>query len=154
MIDSVDKKFKDSSNDLAVLELDEKVYLPAYATFQETHHDGDQIIIIGNILGGMKWYVSYGIISGDWNQYVLMDGTMTHGDSGGPWINTAGEVVGLSDWGMEGDNGEELPVKGGVSAAVIKKFLGRMGNKAIPPSETYTVRQSEHTKRRLLCQSN
>lgn len=138
---------EDSHNDLAVLELDEKVELPAYATFQEKHHDGEPIIIIGNILGGMQWYVSYGIISGDMGPYILMDGTMTHGDSGGPWINMKGEVVGLSDWQM-GDEEPESSIKGGVSAKTIKKFLKRNAKPVIPTEpDTYTVRKSDHTRR-------
>lgn len=138
---------EDSMHDLAVLELDEKVELPEYAKFQETHHDGEPIIIIGNILGGMQWYVSYGIISGDWAGYILMDGTMTHGDSGGPWINAAGEVVGLSDWQL-GDTEPESAVKGGVSAKRIKIFLGEHKARSIPSTDVYTVRQSDPTQKR------
>jgi len=114
----------DSAHDLAILEIDEKVIIPHYATFQEAHYDGEPITIIGNILGGMQWYVSYGIISGDWDGYLLMDGTMTHGDSGGPWINEKGEVVGLSDWVLS-DTGPESAVKGGVSAKNINALLKR-----------------------------
>lgn len=133
-------------DDLAVLELDEKVELPAYATFQEVHHDGEPILIIGNILGGMRWYVSYGIISSDWAGYILMDGTMTHGDSGGPWINTKGEVVGLSDWQL-GDEEPESAIKGGVSAKRIKLFLRDSKSTIIPAADVYTVRQSDPTQR-------
>lgn len=138
---------EDSHNDLAVLELDEKVELSAYATFQEAHNDGQPIIIIGNILGGMHWYVSYGIISGDWAGYILMDGTMTHGDSGGPWINMKGEVVGLSDWQM-GDEEPESSIKGGVSAKTIRHFLGSSKKAVISTTEVYTVEQSDPTQRR------
>lgn len=114
--------FGNAEKDLAILVLDEPVNLPAYATFQEAHYDGEPITIIGNILGSMHWYVSYGIISGEWDDYLLMDGTMTHGDSGGPWINEKGEVVGLSDWGLE-DSGPKEAIKGGVSAKNINAFL-------------------------------
>ncbi len=114
--------FGDERHDLAVLEIDEAVILPHYAMFQEKHYDGEPVTIIGNILGAMQWYVSYGIISDDWDGYLLMDGTMTHGDSGGPWINEAGEVVGLSDWQL-GDKEPSAAVKGGVSAKTINEFL-------------------------------
>lgn len=141
---------EDSKNDLAVLELDEKVELPVYATFQEGHWDGEPIIIIGNILGSMHWFVSYGIISGEWAGYLLMDGTMTHGDSGGPWINEKGEVVGLSDWQL-GDEEPESAIKGGVSAKAIDKFLRESKPAAVQSSaDAYTVRQSEPTKRKAL----
>lgn len=136
---------EDGRHDLAVLELDEKVELPAYATFQEDHHDGQPIIIIGNILGGMQWYVSYGIISGGWAGYILMDGTMTHGDSGGPWINAKGEVVGLSDWQL-GDEEPGASIKGGVSAKRINIFLGEHRHHIAASSDVYTVRQSDPTQ--------
>lgn len=139
--------YEDRYNDLAVLELDEKVNLPIYAKFQERHYDGQPIIIIGNILGSMQWYVSYGIISTEWAGYILMDGTMTHGDSGGPWINAKGEVVGLSDWQM-GDEEPESAVKGGVSAKTIKQFLGLHKKHSISPFNVYTVEQSDPTQRR------
>lgn len=138
---------EDPHNDLAVLELDEKVELPIYATFQEAHYDGEPIIIIGNILGGMKWYVSYGIISGDWAGYILMDGTMTHGDSGGPWINAKGEVVGLSDWQLS-DEEPEAAIKGGVSAKNINHFLNGREKSTTSTTDVYTVEQSDPTQRR------
>lgn len=116
--------FENPRDDLAILELDEKVVVPHYPIFQEMHYDGEPITVIGNILGGMQWYVSYGIVSGDWSGYVLMDGTMTHGDSGGPWINEQGEVVGLSDWQLS-DTEPGSEVKGGVSAKTIHAFLDR-----------------------------
>jgi len=114
--------FASRSDDLAVVELDEKVKIAHYAVFQEMHYDGEPITIIGNMLGAMQWYVSYGIISGEWDGYLLMDGTMTHGDSGGPWINEQGEVVGLSDWQLS-DEEPAASIKGGVSAKAIDAFL-------------------------------
>lgn len=116
--------FENAAQDLAILELDEKVEMAHYAVFQEMHYNGEPITIVGNILGSMHWYVSYGIISGEWDDFILMDGTMTHGDSGGPWINEAGEVVGLSDWGLS-DTEPASAVKGGVSAKTIHVFLKR-----------------------------
>jgi S1-C subfamily serine protease len=141
---------QDKKNDLAILEIDEKVELPAYATFQAEHYDGEPIIIIGNILGCMQWYVSYGIISGDDGVYLLMDGTMTHGDSGGPWINSKGEVVGLSDWQM-GDEEPDSLIKGGVSAETILAFLKSRDRAEAPVvSDEATVNQEIPAKRQLL----
>lgn len=114
--------FASRENDLAIVELDEKVEIEHYAVFQDMHYDGEPITIIGNILGGMQWYVSYGIISGEWAGFLTMDGTMTHGDSGGPWINEQGEVVGLSDWQLS-DTEPDSAIKGGVSAKTIHEFL-------------------------------
>lgn len=139
---------EDTQDDLALVQLDEKVKLPAYATFQESHRDGQPIIIIGNILGGMQWYVSYGIISGNWGGDILMDGTMTHGDSGGPWINEEGEVVGMSDWQL-GDEEPEASIKGGISAKKMRAFLGKYPRTEGLSVEVYTVQNSDSTKRKL-----
>jgi S1-C subfamily serine protease len=114
--------FLSMEDDLAILELDEKVEIPSYPIFQDMHYDGEPVTVIGNVLGGMHWYVSYGIISGDWDGYILLDGTMTHGDSGGPWINEQGEVVALSDWQLSDEEPGSV-VKGGVSGKKINKFL-------------------------------
>lgn len=135
-----------AKHDLAVLELDERVELPAYATFQEKHYDGEPITIIGNILGGMRWYVSYGVISGEWDGFILMDGTMTHGDSGGPWINNEGEVVGLSDWQL-GDEEPESAIKGGVAASDIVAFLAKFKKPVNSIEIFFDVQNSDGTRK-------
>lgn len=109
--------------DLAILELDKPVNLSYYATFQEAHYDGEPITIIGNTLGSMKWFVSFGIISGDCENFLLTDGTLYGGNSGGPWINERGEVVALTDWTLV-YRGVESGIHGGVSAKTIHEFLG------------------------------
>lgn len=112
-----------SSEDLAILELSTPVVISHYATFQEAHYDGEPITIIGNTLGCMKWFVSFGIISGEFEQYLLTDGMIHGGNSGGPWIDERGEVVGLTDWGLMSPKGAELGISGGVSAQTINQFL-------------------------------
>lgn len=114
--------FMSRANDLAILELARPVNGAPMATFQTKHYDGEPITIIGNILGSMKWFVGYGIISGENDRDLYTDGLVLGGDSGGPWINEMGEVVALSDWGLQ--RGEQvLGINGGVSARVILAFL-------------------------------
>lgn len=115
--------FVSRSDDLAILELNHPVVIPHYAVFMDMHYDGEPITIIGNILGCMKWFVSYGIVSGDFQSFVLTDGLIHGGNSGGPWINEQGEVVALTDWGLENSKGVEEGVSGGVSAKTIHAFL-------------------------------
>jgi S1-C subfamily serine protease len=114
------------SDDLAELKLDRPVPKRHYATFQEGWYAGEPISIIGNILGGMHWFVSYGIISDSTSQYLLTDGLVLGGDSGGPWINEKGEVVAISDWGMV-QGAAQIPIglNGGVKAQTILDFIYR-----------------------------
>jgi len=114
--------FISRSNDLAVVELDHAVIIPHYATFMEMHYDGEPITIIGNTMGAMKWFVSFGIISGEFDGFLLTDGAIYGGNSGGPWINEQGEVVALTDWTRMHD-GVESRVHGGISAKTIHEFL-------------------------------
>lgn len=109
-------------DDLAILELDKAVPLEHYAVFQEMHYDGEPITIIGNTMGSMKWFVSFGIVSGDFEGYLLTDGVLYGGNSGGPWINEQGEVVALTDWTLV-YRGSESGVHGGVAAKTIHAFL-------------------------------
>jgi len=115
--------FVSRSDDLAILELNRPVAVAHYATFMDMHYDGEPITIVGNILGSMKWFVSYGIVSGDWHSFVLTDGLIHGGNSGGPWINEKGEVVALTDWGLESGKHVEEGISGGISAKTIHTFL-------------------------------
>ena len=110
------------SVDLAILELSKPVVIAHYATFQEMHYDGEPITIIGNTLGSMKWFVSFGIVSGEFENYILTDGMLYGGNSGGPWINEKGEVVALTDWTLL-RGAEETGIHGGVAAKTIHAFL-------------------------------
>lgn len=114
--------YADSSKDLAILEIDVPVRPDSWPVFETKHYDGEPITIIGNALGSMKWFVGYGIISGENKRDLYTDGLVLGGDSGGPWINEHGDVVALSDWGLQHDE-RAMGINGGVSARVIKEFL-------------------------------
>lgn len=115
--------FVNRGKDLAILQLSRPVLIEHYAVFMDMNYDGEPITIIGNILGSMKWFVSFGIISGEFENFLLTDGLVHGGNSGGPWINEAGEVVALTDWGMEDRKGAEEGISGGISAKTIHEFL-------------------------------
>jgi S1-C subfamily serine protease len=78
--------FVDKAEDLAIIELSRPVFVEHYAVFQDMHYDGEPITIIGNTMGAMKWFVTFGIVSGEWEGFILTDGTLYGGNSGGPWI--------------------------------------------------------------------
>jgi len=111
------------ATDLGILELSHPVKVPSVAVFQDQVKDGEPITIIGNALGSMRWFVSYGVISGQYRDWLLTDGFQIGGSSGGPWINEKGEIIGLAAWGLQGRNGERLGINGAISAKAIRKFL-------------------------------
>jgi S1-C subfamily serine protease len=115
--------FVNRGMDLAILELDKAVVIPYYAVFMDMHYDGEPITIIGNTLGSMKWFVSFGIVSGDFESFLLTDGVLYGGNSGGPWINEQGEIVALTDWTLQNGKGESLGIHGGIAAKTIHEFL-------------------------------
>lgn len=114
--------YADQSKDLAIMEIDIPVHGAPVPVFQEKYFDGQPITIIGNILGSMKWFVGYGIISGENARDLYTDGLVKGGDSGGPWINDSGEIVALTDWGLE-SRGKDTGISGGISAKTINVFL-------------------------------
>ena len=70
---------------------------------------GDQILAVGNALGlGSPLTYTTGILSAfriaghDGNKYIQTDAAVNGGNSGGPLLNTKGEVIGIISWGYEG----------------------------------------------------
>lgn len=101
--------------DLAVLKLEAPVKVGVKPVFQTKIEDGDAITVVGNAAGGMKWYVTRGIISGRERDYLLTDTSVLPGNSGGPWFNAKGEIVGISDWKLS----RYPEIVGGVSGKTI-----------------------------------
>jgi len=87
-------------NDLLILVLDSSVPVQNIPVFQEKVEIGEPITAIGNALGGMQWFVTKGIISGQSQGFLLTDALINPGNSGGPWVNDKGEIVALTDWGI------------------------------------------------------
>jgi S1-C subfamily serine protease len=112
-----------SFKDLAVLELHEPVELDHYAVFNDTTTVGQPIVVIGNTLGAMQWFVSYGMISNKEGFYDITTALIKGGNSGGPWLNMRGEVVALTDWGLTDHEHQELGIGGGINGETIHKFL-------------------------------
>lgn len=113
----------DSYADLAILVLESSATAKPFKApvFQTKVEEGDNVTIIGNALGSMKWLITKGTVSG-WEQgFLLSDAHIQHGNSGGPWVNDKGDVVALTDWLIEPPEGSII--SGGISAKTIKRFL-------------------------------
>lgn len=111
----------DGADDLMILVLESSATVHVKPVFQDRYTDGERVTILGNSLGSMSWLVSSGVISGKERNFLLTDANVYHGNSGGPWINDAGEIIALSDWGIH--NTLDPEIAGGVSAASIKNFF-------------------------------
>lgn len=111
----------DMANDLLTLRLEKPVKLSVKPVFQPIIEDGDEIYVVGNAAGGMKWYLTKGIITGRERAYLMTDAQVHPGNSGGPWFNKKGEIVGISDWGLK----KYTDIAGGVSAETVIKTMRR-----------------------------
>lgn len=115
-------QYSDIFKDLALIELSSPINLPYYPVFQDKIDEGEPLVVIGNILGSMRWFVTYGTYCGMDGPYILTDALIHGGNSGGPWFNYQGEIVALTDWGLTHGN-KETGISGGVSAKTIHQFL-------------------------------
>ncbi|MBQ1298717.1 trypsin-like peptidase domain-containing protein [Candidatus Saccharibacteria bacterium] len=103
----------DPLNDVAYLKIDDVSDLtPAKLGDSKTISVGQQVIAIGNALGQYQNTVTSGIISGTGRSVTASDGTgrntetlsdmiqtdaaINSGNSGGPLVNAAGEVIGIN----------------------------------------------------------
>ena len=103
----------DPLNDVAFLKIEDASDLtPATLGDSKTIHVGQQVIAIGNALGEYQNTVTAGIISGTGRSVTASDGTgrqsetlsdmiqtdaaINSGNSGGPLVNAAGEVIGIN----------------------------------------------------------
>lgn len=96
----------DPNFDIAVVKINEEVTVPAVAEFgdSDTLIQGETAVAIGNPLGAeLLGSVSSGIISaidrsldeGD-VKYIQTDAAISPGNSGGPLINSKGQVIGIN----------------------------------------------------------
>lgn len=103
----------DPLNDSAILKVnDPKDFKPVTLGDSKTVNAGQQVIVIGNALGEYQNSVTAGIISGTGRDLVASDNSgssyerlsdmlqtdaaINGGNSGGPIVNAAGEVVGIA----------------------------------------------------------
>jgi serine protease Do len=98
----------DANYDVAVLKMTEKVDIPAVVELGDSDNlqIGESVVAIGNPLGtDFFGSVTTGIVSalnrkidGDTNKstYIQTDAAINSGNSGGPLINSSGQVIGIN----------------------------------------------------------
>jgi len=101
---------EDAFRDIALLKVS-GIYSPLELADSDEQKVGDKVIAIGNPLG-LSFSVTEGIISAvhragpnGLNEYIQTDVSLNPGNSGGPLINTDGEVVGINNFKIGGAEG-------------------------------------------------
>ena len=131
----------DPINDFAIIKIkDVKDLTPIKIGDSKTTNIGQQVVAIGNALGTYQNSVTSGIISGKGRSLTASDSSRTTyetlsdmiqtdaaingGNSGGPLINAAGEVIGINTaYASQGNNvGFAIPINSvkGIMAGVLK----------------------------------
>jgi S1-C subfamily serine protease len=101
----------DPTNDIAVIKVDTKVPAVAHFGSSKLVHPGQSVIAIGNALGNLQNTVTEGIVSGLGRSLpngndptgaellqnlIQTDAAINHGNSGGPLVDLAGNVIGIN----------------------------------------------------------
>lgn len=130
---------KDPKTDIAVLKIDTKERLP-YIIFGDSDKAkvGDWVIAIGNAFG-LGETVTTGIISAkaryiDINAFddlIQTDAAINMGNSGGPMLNMAGEVIGVNSAILSppGSGGGNVGIGFAVPSAVVQSVVKQLREK-------------------------
>lgn len=134
----------DPLNDVAYLKIDGASNLPAAKLGDsKTINVGQQVIAIGNALGEYQNSVTSGIISGtgrsltatDSNgsnsetlsDMIQTDAAINQGNSGGPLVNAAGEVIGINS--ATGDSSQSENMGFAIPISSVKGMLNQLMEK-------------------------
>jgi serine protease Do len=105
----------DQYSDIAVLKTDGKVPAVASLGNPDVLKPGETVIAIGSPLGDFKNTVTVGVVSATGRSIdsgqgyaieglIQTDAAINHGNSGGPLVNLAGQVIGINTLIVRGDN--------------------------------------------------
>ncbi len=118
---------QDEESDIAVLKLEP--HCKAKPIKIGTDLDlkvGEQVVAIGNPFG-LNQTVTQGIISalhrdgvmpGKTTDFIQIDAAINFGNSGGPLINTEGELVGINSAFVSGSGNQDTPANSGLGLAI------------------------------------
>lgn len=126
--------------DLAVLKLEGKIENYASLGNSEKMEPGETVIAIGSPLGEFVNTVTVGVVSATGrmieteNGYqienlIQTDAAINSGNSGGPLVNLAGEVIGINTLVVRGSNSGSAPAEGlgfAVPTSVVQEVAGQI----------------------------
>lgn len=107
----------DPYSDMAILKTDGKVPAVARLGNSDVLKSGETVIAIGSPLGDFKNTVTVGVVSATGRAIdtgrgyqieglIQTDAAINHGNSGGPLVNLAGEVIGINTLIVRNNNGD------------------------------------------------
>ncbi|MGE5140518.1 MAG: S1C family serine protease [Rudaea sp.] len=127
----------DSLSDLAVLQVSGKV--PAFLSLGDSSalQLGETVIAIGSPLGSYRGSVTVGVVSGvnrsvqgaDQEGLIQTDAAINHGNSGGPLLNLAGQVIGINTLVVQNTNNGDIAeglgfaIPSNIVSAVSKQLI-------------------------------
>ncbi len=126
---------QDPLTDLAVLKINAKNLQPLKLSNYDNLRVGDWVIAVGNPFG-LESTVSAGIISAKGRQlnlsspltdYIQTDVAINKGNSGGPMINTSGEVVGINT-AIYSPTGGSIGIGFAIPSKTISKVVTQLIN--------------------------
>jgi 2-alkenal reductase len=129
----------DSSSDVAVLQVTASV--PGVLTFGDSNalQLGETVIAIGSPLGSYRGSVTSGVVSGlnrsvqDTGETGLIqtDAAINHGNSGGPLLNLAGQVIGINTLVVQNSDSGDLAqglgfaIPSNTVSAIVKQLIAQ-----------------------------
>lgn len=132
----VKKVYRDPINDLAILQIDEKIEALELGD-SDSLKVGQSVIAIGTALGEFRHTVTTGVISGlgrgitagdgysfaeRLDNVIQTDAAINPGNSGGPLLNSAGQVIGVNVAVAEGANNIGFAIPINVVKESLKNF--------------------------------
>jgi len=118
--------------DVAVLKIDGPVPGVAELGNSDTLNPGEAVIAIGSPLGDFKNTVTVGVVSAmgrsldsgngyQMDDLIQTDAAINHGNSGGPLVNLAGQVIGINTLVIRGNSADQAEGLGfAVSANTVR----------------------------------
>ena len=151
----------DKARDLAIIKIHSDVGISDFRTLTLGNSDqvqiGEDVVVIGNPLG-LELTVSNGIVSGirtakeEGGKFLQITAPISHGSSGGPLFNMAGEVIGITTMFVEGGENLNFAIPINDTKLLLQNrsaYLQSLPNEAPePPKRTELPGQQEACSKR------
>jgi hypothetical protein len=128
----------DRFNDLAILTVDFEITAKPLIFAQKTPGPGDPVYAIGNP-EGLEKTITQGVISSvreiDGRKLLQVSAPLSHGSSGGPLFNAAGEVVGVAVAILESGQNLNFAIPASIVAKLIRSVTPTQPNDALATLE-------------------
>jgi hypothetical protein len=131
----------DKVRDLAIIKIHGKTFQSLTLGNSDRVQIGERVVAIGNPLGYLEQTVSEGILSGirtdekEGGKFLQVTAAISHGSSGGPLFNMAGEVIGITSGFIEGGQNLNLAIPVNDAKFLLQKQSAKLQNLPNEPEE-------------------